>query len=128
MYPSDFSLYGKSPHVFVTGKGRKDRVVPIHPELLRKLIHFESTRSSHHLFFCMSDSVLRRLKARVQEQLPFRFTLHMLRHTFATRALESGAGIKAISDILGHSDLKTTMIYAKATPNYNRDQIIKLKF
>jgi integrase len=39
------------------------------------------------------------------------FRFHDLRHTAATRLIESGAGIVAVSKILGHSDIKTTMRY-----------------
>ncbi|MBQ8741605.1 MAG: tyrosine-type recombinase/integrase, partial [Clostridia bacterium] len=34
---------------------------------------------------------------------------HCLRHTFATRCIESGFDIKSLSEILGHSDVKTTL-------------------
>lgn len=41
------------------------------------------------------------------------FKLHSLRHTFATRLVNSGVDILTVSKIMGHSDIKTTMIYAK---------------
>lgn len=34
---------------------------------------------------------------------------HTLRHTFATRCIESGMDVKTLSEILGHSDVKTTL-------------------
>ncbi len=38
-----------------------------------------------------------------------KYTFHALRHTFATRGIESGFDIKSLSEILGHSDVTTTL-------------------
>lgn len=45
-----------------------------------------------------------------------KFSCHILRHTFTTRICEAGVNVKIIQDVLGHSDISTTMnIYADAT-------------
>ena len=44
------------------------------------------------------------------------FSCHSLRHTFATRMCEKGVNIKVIQDVMGHTDISTTMnIYTDAT-------------
>ena len=55
------------------------------------------------------------------------FSCHVLRHTFATRACESGINLKAVQSILGHADISTTMnIYVSATIEMKRDEIYAL--
>jgi integrase len=42
------------------------------------------------------------------------FKLHSLRHTYATKLIDAGVDILTVSRLMGHSDIKTSMIYAKA--------------
>ena len=56
-----------------------------------------------------------------------RFSCHSLRHTFATRLVEAGINIKVIQDVLGHTDISTTMnIYAEATKELKDTEFAKL--
>jgi integrase/recombinase XerD len=110
-----------------TGKGRKQRLVPVGDEAAAWLARYVKEarpallkkRSSPRLFVnARGGSALTRVglwkilkdygkQAGVQSRL----SPHVLRHSFATHLLERGADLRAIQMMLGHSDLSTTQIY-----------------
>jgi integrase len=53
---------------------------------------------------------------------------HLLRHSFASHFMQSGGSLLALSQILGHSDVKTTMIYAHLSSDFLAAEIDKVKF
>ncbi|NTV49302.1 MAG: tyrosine recombinase XerC [Geobacteraceae bacterium] len=108
--------------VRVTGKGGKERIVPVGGRALQALKNYLDLRGDHEakgaLFLnTRGGRINRRSVARVVEVHVTRIAAfkrispHTLRHTFATHMLEGGADLRAIQELLGHASLSTTQKY-----------------
>jgi len=118
------------------GKGNKDRMVPVSYTLAQALKKYLSERKKLNKtcpeFFASSrrnvgftDAGLKRLTDKIRAVSSIKFTVHKLRHTFATLMLEGGCDIYSLSKMMGHSDIKTTTIYLYASAEHLRSQMIK---
>jgi len=72
-----------------------------------------------------STTGLKRLVQVIKGASGINFSIHKLRHTFATLMLEGGCDIYSLSRMLGHSDIKTTTIYLAASVEHLRGQMTK---
>jgi len=118
--------------LLVTGKGEKERIVPIGEEamrLIRKYIaesrqEILGKRESEFLFISKKGSKLNRksvwrlLKNYVDRtKIEKNITPHTLRHSFATHLLENGADLRSVQELLGHMDISTTQVYTHLAKN-----------
>lgn len=123
--------------IFVSqGKGNKDRMIPMSFTLAESLKRYACERKrlgkTCPQFFTslnrdtgFTDTGLKRLVIKMRKASGLSFSVHKLRHTFATLMLEGGCDIYSLSRIMGHSDIKTTTIYLSASVEHLRSQVGK---
>jgi integrase/recombinase XerD len=127
-----------SETIRVTGKGQKQRIVPVgsyarvaldayltraRPGLVAK-----AKKSTPQVFVGARGAGLSRQnawlimsRAAERAQLSGLVSPHTLRHSFATHVLAGGADIRVVQELLGHSSVSTTQIYTKVTIDSLRD-------
>ena len=105
----DIDLTSDTPTLAVrAGKGNKDRIVPIHPDLAAIL----RTRPRHGPIVGLSESTVGHKVAAHLRSLGIEATAHKLRHTFGTELARATEGnIILIATLMGHSDIATSMGY-----------------
>ena len=117
----------------VTGKGRKQRIVPIGDKAIDSIDQYLKARvdakhasdgdktlqavfltsRNKRIYPQIVGNIVRRYIGQVSELE--KKSPHVLRHTFATHLLNRGADLKAVKDLLGHESLSTTQIYTHVT-------------
>jgi site-specific recombinase XerD len=118
------------------GKGSKDRIIPMNHTLAQSLNRYQiqrkkSGKTCPEFFTCsnrnrgLTESGLKLITNQLKASSGISFTIHKLRHTFATLMLEGGCDIYSLSKMMGHSDIKTTTIYLSASAEHLRGQMTK---
>lgn len=129
---SDLQLDSKIASIVITGKGNKKRKVPISDNTRENLKAYINENHQSHalfsnfpLFFNARGEAFTRvgvtyilnkyvaLAAVKDKTIPKRIHCHMLRHSRAIHLLSAGNPLIVIRDLLGHTDVKTTQIYAQ---------------
>jgi integrase/recombinase XerC len=119
----DVPAPGKGDAITVTGKGNKQRMVPLLPQVSQSIADYISLcpydlPADGPLFIGarggpLSPRIVQLVMERLRGalSLPDSATPHALRHSFATHLLARGGDLRAIQELLGHASLSTTQIY-----------------
>ena len=134
-------LYLEEGFLRVTGKGNKQRLVPISPRAIKELeLWFAERRMltpkpgeedyvfiSHQRRKHLSRiTVFHNIKEYcAMAGITKTISPHTFRHTFATHLLEGGANLRAIQAMLGHESISTTEIYTHIDRTYLREQVLR---
>jgi integrase/recombinase XerC len=110
--------------VKVTGKGAKERIIPVTRLALKQLMLWQEVRTTMATYGELALFVsklgrrishrsvqLRINKWAQSQQLSTTIHPHKLRHSFATHMLEGSRDLRAVQEMLGHADLATTQVY-----------------
>ena len=133
-------VYFDEQYLIVTGKGNKERIVPMSETSIAEIRAWLADRE--HLKVKPTDSrilFLNRRGGRLSRVMIFyiikdlaeragirkEISPHTLRHSFATHLLEGGANLRAIQQMLGHESITTTQIYIHIDRSRLRSEILR---
>jgi integrase/recombinase XerD len=135
------NLYLNIDFVKVTGKGDKERLVPIGAEAIKYLkiylnehrVHIDIKQGNQdYVFLNRRGAPLSRVMVfliikELAEKINLKKSIspHTFRHSFATHLIEGGADLRAVQEMLGHESITTTEIYTHLDRDYLRDTIIQ---
>lgn len=108
----------------VTGKGNKERIIPLSQELQKELLQYMERKPVPSPYFFISEKgkslypkkVYNAVKSLIGEVTSLKKkSPHILRHSFATHLMNNGADLNAVKELLGHASLAATQIYTHNT-------------
>ncbi len=132
-------LYFDEGFIRVTGKGDKQRLVPISPRAVKEIRYWLLDRNGwrikpgheDYIFLARRGNRISRIMVfhlvkELAERAGIAKTIspHTFRHSFATHLLEGGANLRAIQEMLGHESIATTEIYTHIDRQMLRSEII----
>jgi integrase len=110
----------------IIGKGDKERTVPVLPGAAEAIGSKKDIGPIFKQFH--KDTVSHRFKKYTESCRIYGAKFHSLRHTSATHMIKSGIKLEMVQKILGHSDIRTTQIYAEIFDEIIAKEMQKLKF
>jgi integrase/recombinase XerD len=134
-------LFFSQGFIKVTGKGNKERLIPISSRAVRDIENYLQefrnslvpvkgadnivflNRRGNKLTRVMIFSIVRDLAQRAG--IRKKISPHTFRHSFATHLVEGGADLRAVQEMLGHESILTTEIYTHLNRDYLRDVITR---
>ncbi|MBL7930465.1 MAG: tyrosine-type recombinase/integrase, partial [Bacteroidia bacterium] len=133
-------LHLDEDYIKVTGKGNKERLVPIGRGAKKLIRNYISSVRVHLPIKKGSEDVvfLNRRGAKLSRVMVFyvvkdlaakagikkKLSPHTFRHSFATHLVEGGADLRAVQEMLGHESITTTEIYTHLDKQFLRDNIL----
>ena len=124
--------------VTVTGKGNKQRLVPISNKALKEIDNYKTLRNRLPVIYDENIVFLNRRGRRLTRAMIFtiiknlasragirkKISPHTFRHSFATHLIEGGADLRAAQEMLGHESILTTEIYTHIDRSFLRDTLL----
>ncbi|MFH1775712.1 MAG: tyrosine-type recombinase/integrase [Chloroflexota bacterium] len=107
-----------------SGKGGKDRVIPLAPSIAQKIGAFvKDMKPADKVFKLSAPGISMKIKNFARKAGLEDFHAHSARYKFAIDLLERGADLKVVQELLGHENLSTTQVYLAVTSERMREAV-----
>lgn len=122
----DVQLDREKPFCKVTGKGDKERIIPLLPPVVELLRSFR--KDIGPVFIKIHPDTISHWFQGLTRSCGIKARLHDLRHSAVTYMLASGIRIEVVKQIVGHAQISTTMIYVDVLEEMLYSEMEKLRF